>query len=125
MHPIYMDYAATTPTDKRVIEAMLPYFGEVYGNPSSLHAFGQEAKAAVEDKIVPNPAASYISKTWNERRADLNKIVVDARVKYIMGQIDKAGWQKALADWKAAGGDQVTQEFNELYARDPSKVVIK
>jgi cysteine desulfurase len=48
MHPIYMDYAATTPTDKRVIEAMLPYFGEVYGNPSSLHAFGQEAKAAVE-----------------------------------------------------------------------------
>ncbi|MBA4423921.1 MAG: cysteine desulfurase NifS [Syntrophus sp. (in: bacteria)] len=49
MHPIYMDYAATTPTDKRVIEAMLPYFGEMYGNPSSLHAFGQEAKAAVEE----------------------------------------------------------------------------
>ena len=49
MHPIYMDYAATTPADKRVIEAMLPYFGEVYGNPSSLHAFGQEAKAAVEE----------------------------------------------------------------------------
>ena len=48
MHPIYMDYAATTPTDKRVIEAMLPCFGEVYGNPSSLHAFGQEARAAVE-----------------------------------------------------------------------------
>jgi cysteine desulfurase len=48
MHPIYLDYAATTPTDKRVIEAILPYFGDVYGNPSSLHAFGQEAKAAVE-----------------------------------------------------------------------------
>jgi cysteine desulfurase len=48
MNPIYMDYAATTPTDKKVIEAMLPYFGEVCGNPSSLHAFGQEAKAAVE-----------------------------------------------------------------------------
>src|SRR3989339_599950 len=48
MHPIYMDYAATTPTDKKVIEAMLPSFGEVCGNPSSLHAFCQEAKAAVE-----------------------------------------------------------------------------
>jgi len=48
MNPIYMDYAATTPTDKKVIEAMLPYFGEICGNPSSLHAFGQEAKAAVE-----------------------------------------------------------------------------
>ncbi len=49
MNQIYLDYAATTPTDKRVIEAMLPYFGEVFGNPSSIHAFGQEAKAAVEE----------------------------------------------------------------------------
>ena len=49
MQPIYMDYAATTPTDKKVIEAMLPYFADVYGNPSSLHTFGQEAKAAVEE----------------------------------------------------------------------------
>ncbi len=48
MNQIYMDYAATTPTDKRVIEGMLPYFGDIYGNPSSLHAFGQEAGAAVE-----------------------------------------------------------------------------
>lgn len=48
MSQIYMDFAATTPTDRRVVEAMLPYFGEVFGNPSSLHAFGQEAQAAVE-----------------------------------------------------------------------------
>jgi len=48
MNPIYMDYAATTPTDQRVVEAMLPYFGEIYGNPSSLHGFGQEARAAME-----------------------------------------------------------------------------
>jgi cysteine desulfurase len=49
MKQIYMDYAATTPTDKKVIEAMLPYFGELFGNPSSLHAFGQEALSAVEE----------------------------------------------------------------------------
>ena len=48
MNPIYMDYAATTPTDQRVVEAMMPYFGEIYGNPSSLHGFGQEARAAME-----------------------------------------------------------------------------
>jgi cysteine desulfurase len=48
MKPIYLDYAATTPTDKRVVAAMLPYFEEVFGNPSSLHAFGQEAGTAVE-----------------------------------------------------------------------------
>jgi cysteine desulfurase len=48
MKPIYLDYAATTPADKRVVAAMQPYFEEVFGNPSSLHAFGQEAAAAVE-----------------------------------------------------------------------------
>jgi cysteine desulfurase len=48
VQPLYLDHAATTPTDRRVIEAMLPYFGEIYGNPASLHAFGQEAAAAVE-----------------------------------------------------------------------------
>jgi cysteine desulfurase len=49
MNPIYMDYAATTPTDQQVVEAMLPYFGEIFGNPSSLHGFGQEARAAMEE----------------------------------------------------------------------------
>jgi cysteine desulfurase len=48
MNRVYLDYAATTPTDPRVVGAMRPYFTELYGNPSSLHAFGQEAKSAVE-----------------------------------------------------------------------------
>jgi len=45
---IYMDYAATTPVDKRVLEAMLPYFSEFYGNASEIHSFGLEAKRALE-----------------------------------------------------------------------------
>ena len=49
MKKIYLDNAATTPTDPRVVQAMLPYFTEVYGNPSSLHAFGQGAKHAIEE----------------------------------------------------------------------------
>ncbi len=45
---IYLDYAATTPVDLRVYEAMRPYFSEKFGNPSSIHRYGQQAEAAVE-----------------------------------------------------------------------------
>ena len=44
---VYADNAATTKTSPEVLEAMLPFFGEVYGNPSSLHGKGREAKAAI------------------------------------------------------------------------------
>ena len=49
MKPVYMDYAATTPAAPEVIEAMMPYFRDIYGNPSSLHTWGQSAKRAVEE----------------------------------------------------------------------------
>ena len=46
---IYLDYAATSPLDPRVVEAMLPHLTDVYGNPSSLHATGRHARRALED----------------------------------------------------------------------------
>jgi len=49
MKRIYLDYAATTPCDPEVIKAMEPYFFEKFGNPSSIHSFGQEAKGAIEE----------------------------------------------------------------------------
>lgn len=45
---IYFDHAATTPVDRRVLEKMLPYFTENFGNPNSQHAFGRETVAAVD-----------------------------------------------------------------------------
>ncbi len=49
MKRIYMDHAATTPTDVEVVKAMEPYFSLKYGNPNSIHSFGQEAREAVEE----------------------------------------------------------------------------
>ncbi|MBX3065872.1 MAG: cysteine desulfurase [Anaerolineae bacterium] len=46
---IYLDHAATTPTDPRVVDAMMPFFSDVYGNPSSTHSFGRKAEKAVEN----------------------------------------------------------------------------
>jgi cysteine desulfurase len=46
---IYLDHNATTPVDERVLAAMLPFLGASYGNPSSLHWFGRQARSAVEE----------------------------------------------------------------------------
>lgn len=49
MRRVYLDHSATTPVRPEVLEAMLPYLKEEYGNPSSLHAWGREAKKALEE----------------------------------------------------------------------------
>ncbi|MFQ3534258.1 MAG: cysteine desulfurase family protein [Aggregatilineales bacterium] len=63
--PIYLDHAATTPTDPQVVEAMLPYFSEQYGNPSSSHRFGRQAEGAVEG------ARERIAQLLNCARAEI------------------------------------------------------
>jgi len=57
MNKIYLDHGATTPVDKKVLKAMLPYFNENYGNAASHHAFGKEACKAVE--AARNEAAIF------------------------------------------------------------------
>jgi len=49
MGRIYLDYAATTPVHPEVVKAMLPYFSDVFGNPSAIYSYGQEAAAALEE----------------------------------------------------------------------------
>src|SRR5512135_833388 len=48
MKPIYLDYNASTPVSPQVLEEMLPYLKEKYGNPSSSHAFGAALRAGIE-----------------------------------------------------------------------------
>jgi cysteine desulfurase len=49
MNNIYLDYAATTPLDPEVFLKMSPFFTEDFGNPSSIHSWGQKAEAALEN----------------------------------------------------------------------------
>jgi len=64
MKRIYLDHAATTPLASEVFEAMKPYFSEKFGNASSLHSFGQEARDAVENSR--KTAASFLGARPNE-----------------------------------------------------------
>lgn len=61
---VYLDHSATTPADSRVVEAMLPYLTEKFGNASSVHFFGQEARAAVDR--ARREVASLIGSRPNE-----------------------------------------------------------
>ena len=64
MKRIYLDYAATAPTDPEVVKAMEPYFFEKPGNASSIHSFGQEAKKGIED--AREELASFIGANPDE-----------------------------------------------------------
>lgn len=49
MRRVYLDHSATTPVETVVVDAMMPYFTKIFGNPSSVHQFGREAKVAIEE----------------------------------------------------------------------------
>ena len=67
------------------------------------------------ESAVFNPGAAYMSQTYLDSGAILDQIVVDARLKYLAGQIDEAGLTSELERWTSSGGQQVIDEMNELY----------
>jgi cysteine desulfurase len=64
MRKVYLDHSATTPSDPRVVEAMLPYLTKNFGNASSVHSFGQEARAAVDR--ARRQVAAFVGARANE-----------------------------------------------------------
>ncbi|MFE5321820.1 extracellular solute-binding protein [Paenibacillus sp. NPDC056579] len=71
--------------------------------------------------VVPSVIEPYTSQTYAERSNELNKIINDARVKFIMGVIDEPGFVKAMEDWRKQGGDQIIDEFSQEYNKAQKK----
>ncbi len=65
MRQIYLDYNATTPLDRAVREAMLPFLGEIFGNPSSVHRVGQRARAMLDE------ARDRVARVWQCKPSEI------------------------------------------------------
>ena len=80
MRPIYLDHNATTPLDPRVLEAMLPYFRDEFGNAASRnHAYGRTARAAVERargqvaRLIGSSSADIV---WTSGATEANNLAI-------------------------------------------------
>lgn len=69
-----------------------------------------------EQYIVTNPTEPFISTVYSQKGQQLDNIINDARIKFIVGQIDEAGLKTAFETWKKSGGDDLVKEMNDLYA---------
>lgn len=74
-----------------------------------------------EKYCVPNPAEPLVSNTYTIRGIQLDNIIEDARVKFIIGQINESGFKAALDLWKNSGGQDVIKEINNEYSKYKSK----
>ncbi|WP_299089296.1 hypothetical protein [uncultured Metabacillus sp.] len=86
--------------------------------------FTYEAQAKAEELFTDNeqyliedPTIGLDSPTFIEKSVSLQKIIDDATYKYIIGDIDKKGFQAAVEEWKKQGGDQIIEEFSSSYQK--------
>lgn len=142
--PTYLDHNAATPLDPRVREAMLPYLDARFGNPSSRHEYGRQARAAVDrareqlaaavgahpSEVVFTSGGSEANNLFIKGAAALMKpglVVVGASehpcVREPARQLEKSGWRRELASLDSQGlirGDA----FDSLMAQSPRLVSV-
>ncbi|MFS0724893.1 extracellular solute-binding protein [Paenibacillus sp. 1P07SE] len=78
-------------------------------------ALAEELVEANDEMLIHDPSAPLDSPTYIERGGALQQIITDATYQYVLGDIDAAGFQKAVDRWRAEGGDQMIQEYTEAY----------
>lgn len=112
---IYLDHSATTPVDKKVLDAMLPYFNNIYGNASSIHTFGQEAAAGVDQ--ARQQVAQFLHCQTDEiyftsGATESNNIAI----KGLISALKKKGIQKPHIITSIVEHDAVLEPLMELQA---------
>jgi len=136
---IYLDYAATTPVDSRVVKAMLPYFSEKFGNTMSLHSFGQEVKEVLEesrevvaDLIGAKPSEIFFTSSATESNNLALKGVIEANRKrghhIIISSIEHPCVRES-ATWLESQGFEITRlkvdKYGLVNPRDVEKAIRK
>ncbi len=92
---------------------------QAIARPGKRLPLAMEALEKIDDNAsiaIANPATPLISETHVERGGELQKLIDDAKVKFIMGQIDEAGWQASVDNWLKTGGSNIIDEYTKAYA---------
>ncbi|MFC5448849.1 extracellular solute-binding protein [Paenibacillus aestuarii] len=101
------------------LNQMLPFIPEDRGlkvKQTPLRLQTAKIQKEAEQYIVANPAEPFISQVYSQKGQQLDNIINDARIKFIVGQTDEAGLKAAFETWKKSGGDDLVKEMNDLYA---------
>ncbi|WP_281888498.1 extracellular solute-binding protein [Paenibacillus sp. YYML68] len=128
-HYTVVDGMAKKADNKEVIEREVKPFTDTavgdedttgrYAGLTTLEAFKKANQLKVDNQkhMVQDPTAALDSKTYTEKGVQLSALIKDATYKYIYGSIDKAGFEKAIEDWKSRGGAQIIEEYNAVYKK--------
>ena len=108
LHRIYLDNSATTPIAPEVVDAMLPYLKDKFGNASSIHFFGQEARAAVDKArhqaaALINSLASCVGTAVRYSGVPRGRISASAAISAAPGRVVSSEKRRAKAETSDAG----------------------
>lgn len=116
--PVDMSTQAGLKAELESLNQMLTFIGPVTPGleMTEINKKITEVQTANEKIVVANPAEPLISEVYAQKGQQLDNIIADARIQYIVGQIDEKGLDDAIALWRSSGGDDYIAEINELYA---------
>ncbi|WP_166243072.1 extracellular solute-binding protein [Paenibacillus turpanensis] len=118
--------------DSKLIERELkPYFSLRIGGPNTINMLQQfyskpiqaKAESLVKDNesfLIHDPTAPLFSMTYATKGAQLQEIIKDATYKFMLGDINEAGYQQQIERWLNEGGQQIIDEYNESYLQSQS-----